>query len=125
MCIYIFQPQLCLTVYADGEQLSYMCGIPTLGISTNFLIRVWNSDRYLAELKHELDSWETFSTVSSVIFPPAAGELCRCGEPFRGGNIPIVRYEAGICTSREEVDVSPFTEVWVFLVQSIILKTLK
>ena len=108
---FIFQPQLCLTVFADDEQLSYICGIPEFGLSTNFIIHVWNSNNYLPDLEDELDSWQTFATVIRVVFPPAPGELCRYGEPFRGGRIPIVRYEAGIGASPNEVDVSPFTEV--------------
>ena len=48
-------------------------------------------------------------------FPPPASELCRYGQPFRGGSHPVVQFLAAVGRTPFADDASPFQEVIFFM----------
>ena len=43
--------------------------------------------------------------------PPASSAACRYGNPFRGGDNAIVRFEAGVGSSRNQANLVPYKQV--------------
>ena len=119
LTIVYLQLQLCLMVLVENSELGSLCGIPYLSASASCLVHVLNRDRFLPEREDELFTWAVYAEVESSIFPPKTEELCRYGEPFRGGDIPIVRYEAAIGSEPGLSDIYPFEEVFEFLIYKI------
>ncbi|KAL8577054.1 hypothetical protein ACOMHN_049914 [Nucella lapillus] len=113
-------PTTCFTVYLDYESVYAveLCGIPTLGTSTRLALSVWNWKNFLTHPSNNNSSssrsialWQTSATFSNVYIPAPTSSHCRYGDPFRGGQNPIVRFEAGIGSESGLDDVSPFEEV--------------
>ena len=48
---------------------------------------------------------------SSHRFPPASSELCRFGDPFRGGSHPVVEFLAAVGTSANADDILTYQKV--------------
>lgn len=97
-------------VFANGQQISEMCGIPALSLDTQFVLHLWNKNNFLPAL-NIFDLWETYASFKDLLLPPAVDALCRFGDPFQGGTNAIIRYEAGIGTDKQTADVVDFREV--------------
>ena len=109
--LYIYQQLTsCIRVFLDGQQMSEMAGIPELSSSTNLFFHLWNKNNVLPPLD-VFNLWNGKAKFRQLTLPPDIDELCRYGEPFQGGTNAIVRYEAGVGTSKDTPDVADFQEV--------------
>ena len=87
-----------------------MCGIPYLSTDTNLVLHVWNRDNFVP---NDINTFRRFSTKAyfkDLVMPAPQGSLCRYGDPFRGGENPIIRYEVGIGSERLLTDIAPFQQ---------------
>lgn len=114
--MFLFQPTNCLGVYIDDdpEFKTTVCGIPDLSNNTNIVLSVWNWKNFLLEPNETssgLTHWQTAAVFSNLVTPAPSESPCRYGDPFRGGQNPIVRYEAGVGSSKGLADVVSFREV--------------
>ncbi|PVD18248.1 hypothetical protein C0Q70_21774, partial [Pomacea canaliculata] len=108
-------PTKCLGVYVDHELSSTICGIPDLSQDTDLVLNVWNWKNFKNSPNVTYASialWQTFATFSALIMPAPKESLCRYGDPFRGGQNPIVRFEGGIGSAVGLDNVVPFTEIY-------------
>ncbi|XP_067658325.1 uncharacterized protein [Haliotis asinina] len=105
----------CMKVEMDGEYISDQCGIPHLSTNTSIFLGIWNHKNYMPATRRDgsdyLRVWEQRATFKNMELPPELGTLCRYGNPFRGGNNAIVRYEAGIGTKSGQDDVVPLRPI--------------
>ncbi|VDI16055.1 Hypothetical predicted protein [Mytilus galloprovincialis] len=101
----------CLKVYVDGSMFSKICGIPEFSSDTKLLLHVFNKNNYVPPVTDLFDVFSTRASFRNVIMPPSSNTMCRYGEPFYGGVIPIDRYEAGIGTDQLMTDVVSYQEV--------------
>ena len=97
-------------MFADGLQISEMCGLPPLSTHTKLILHVWNKDNIVPALD-VFNLWQATAAFRNLVMPPDINALCRYGKPFQGGTNAIVKYEAGIGTSPGAVDMVPFQEV--------------
>lgn len=102
-------------MFTDGKQLSEMCGIPPLSISTKLILHVWNKDNIVPTLDI-FNLWQAKAVFKELVMPPDVNALCRYGDPFQGGTNAIVKYEAGIGTSPGEVDMVSFQQVLIYFI---------
>ncbi|XP_052806219.1 uncharacterized protein LOC128235437 [Mya arenaria] len=100
----------CIKAYADHYELSEMCGIPHLSKMTMIVLHVWNKNSIIPEM-NLFNSWTSYSYFKTLKLPPNDSEQCRYAQPWKGGTIPIISYEAGIGTSRTVADVVNFRQV--------------
>jgi hypothetical protein len=73
-----------------------LCGIPEFSSDTKLLFHVFNKNNVVPPLVDLFDVFSTKAYFKNVMMPPSSQFLCRYGDPFYGGTIPIDRYEAGI-----------------------------
>ncbi|XP_048250418.1 uncharacterized protein LOC124151537 [Haliotis rufescens] len=106
----------CMKIHMDGEEISDQCGIPHLSTNTSIFLGIWNHKNYMPATRRDganyLRVWEERASFKNLELPPELGKLCRYGNPFRGGNNAIVRYEAGIGLKSGQADVVPFRPVY-------------
>ncbi|XP_063408918.1 uncharacterized protein LOC134692399 [Mytilus trossulus] len=88
-----------------------LCGIPDLSGTTKLVLHVYNRNNYVPEITDVFNIFSTRAVFKNLILPPPTGALCLYGDPFRGGNNPIIKYEIGIGTDKLLTDIEPFREV--------------
>ncbi|KAK3609657.1 hypothetical protein CHS0354_035942 [Potamilus streckersoni] len=102
----------CVYAFVNETGLSSLCGIPPLSNATKLVLHVWNRNNYLAPIPDKpYLFWKGLAAFRYLIMPAPIDALCRYGTPFRGGDIAVVKYEAGIGKSPLSDDVAPFREV--------------
>jgi hypothetical protein len=101
-----------MLVYADNELLTEICGIEPPRSSAMLVLHVWNRNNYVPGVHDLFNIFSTKAYFKNLIIPPKIGNLCRYGNPFRGGNNPVIKYEAGIGTDKVQTNVVPYREVY-------------
>ncbi|XP_048250793.1 uncharacterized protein LOC124111176 [Haliotis rufescens] len=105
----------CMTVHMDGELISEQCGIPHLSPQTKLYMGVWNHKNYIPETGRDAEGkiqvWSTEASFRGLVMPPEKDKLCRYGDPFKGGNNAIIRYEAAIGSATGLSDMVDFQPV--------------
>ena len=100
-----------MTLYIDGGEFSEICGIPPLSTDTLLVLHGWSKNNYIPPITDAFNPWSAKASFRNLIMPPAAGALCRYGDPFISGTNPVYHFEAGIGTSKLATDVKEFTVV--------------
>ncbi|XP_048258717.1 uncharacterized protein LOC124137708 isoform X1 [Haliotis rufescens] len=105
----------CMAVYMDGDLLTEQSGIPRLSPGTKLFLGVWNHKNFIPDTDRDseghLQVWSATASFRDLVMPADKEKLCRYGNPFQGGNNPIVRYEAGIGSASGFSDVLPYQQV--------------
>ena len=107
----ILQLQWCMSVYVGDDFINQLCDIPHLSTDTLLFVHLFKSDNILPTVVDAFTPWAAYAEFSALEMPPPVGTLCRDGQQFRGYSNPIIKYEAGIGTSRLATDVEEFREV--------------
>ncbi|XP_033121447.1 uncharacterized protein LOC117120538 [Anneissia japonica] len=102
---YTFQ----LTV--DGNLLGDLSGAPRLSNNTKLSLQLWNDENYVPEFTDPFNVPTTSVEFSNIRLPPSSEDLCRYGNPFRGGVAPVVKFLAGIGTRKSIIDVHGEVEI--------------
>ncbi|XP_033763071.1 uncharacterized protein LOC117344449 isoform X3 [Pecten maximus] len=102
------QTQWCMRVFVDSEYMAELCGIAELTLNTLLVFHVFNKNNVVPPIVSTFDPWSAKAYINELIMPPAPGSLCRYGVPFRGATDPILRYEAGIGTTKLGTEAEPF-----------------
>ncbi|VDI79784.1 Hypothetical predicted protein [Mytilus galloprovincialis] len=102
----------CITVYADDEELTEICGIEPPSTSAKLVLHVWNRNNYVPDISDLFNVFSAKAYFKDIIIPPKIGNKCRYGDPFRGGTNPVIKYEAGIGTEKLQTDVVPYREIY-------------
>ena len=106
-----FQPSLCFYVYVDSEFFSKVCGMRDLSTDTKLVLHTFTKNNYLPPIVDNFNPYSTKAHFRNVILPPAPSAYCRYGDPFRGGENPIIQYEIGIGSSLLATNLVPYRKM--------------
>ncbi|KAJ8321023.1 hypothetical protein KUTeg_002610 [Tegillarca granosa] len=101
----------CMYVFIDGKEITSLCGIPHLSINTKLVLHTWHKHNVLPEIKDYFLGWSTKARFKQLVMPPDVEADCRYGSPFRGGTNAIIKYEAGIGSTKLGTDIADYREV--------------
>ncbi|XP_033105583.1 uncharacterized protein LOC117107873 isoform X2 [Anneissia japonica] len=96
----------------DGNPLGDLSGVPRLSNNTKLTLQLWNDENYVPEFTDPFDIPTTSAEFANIRLPPPSENLCRYGNPYRGGIAPTVKFLAGIGTEPNIIDVHEEVEVF-------------
>ncbi|KAI0218488.1 hypothetical protein LSAT2_029826 [Lamellibrachia satsuma] len=100
-----------LKLYVDDKQRVLLAGTTSVSSHTQLTLGVYNRHGWVAPLEDVFYPPETTAHFQNLRFPPASSELCRFGDPFRGGAHPVVEFLAAVGTSADADDILTYQKI--------------
>jgi len=97
-----------MILHIDRDHIGDLCGIPSMSTNTKLVFHTFTRNNYLPPITNVFEPWSAKAYIKDLIMPPEIGALCRYGNPFKPGKIPIIWYEAGVGTSKLGTEAAPF-----------------
>ncbi|XP_070572595.1 uncharacterized protein [Ptychodera flava] len=105
------QDEWTVELFIDDKAVAYISNIYHLSESTQLVMSVWNRLDFVPEITDVFNPQTASASFKYLRLPPSANNLCRYGDPFRGGDNAIEAFLVGVGSERLLDDVVPFTQV--------------